>query len=187
MWENLHRRPTRIKKDNTASYPANLEEIYFKKETKKSTCFPYLAAVCFLPQKGSAHTLPLHSGSFLYQTRWPFWSKWRNTFFPPDHGCSGWECKGYWAGILLTPLWTKARCVPPDMRLHFLHSWIGENTGKSLTHPGRLICFVSLGENLDLCSLWGGKKRIHIILEIFTRTNPGMAVRYHPQSKMFHL
>lgn len=149
MWEIPHKSPKRIKKDNIVSYPAtparNMQE--------KKLQYPYLAAVCFRHQKRSAHTRPLHSSKFLYQRRWPFWSKSRNIFFHPVHGCCGWECKWYWGGILLSPLWTRTRCVPPDTWGRFLHSWSGESTGKSLTHPDGLICFVSHGESSDLCSL----------------------------------
>lgn len=42
MWRNLHKRPKRKKKDNTASYPANLEEIYFKKEKNQHVSLTWL-------------------------------------------------------------------------------------------------------------------------------------------------
>lgn len=138
-----------LKKGHLASYLANVEEICNKKRQMQR--LPYLAAVCFLRQKESAHTRPLHSSKFLYQRRWLFWSECRNIVFHPAHGGCGWECKWYWGAILLNLLWTGTRCVPPDTHRHFLPFWSGGSTGKSLTHPGGQICSVLCGQSSDLC------------------------------------
>lgn len=193
MWEILHKSPKRIKRHNNAGYQPTLKK--YSRNIKHPTWFPYLAAVYFLNQKESAHICALHSSRFLYQRRWPFWSKCRNIIFLPVHGCCGWECKWYWGGILLTPLWTRSqsgldtpfytRIQNLDTPCRFLHSWSGESTGKSLTHPGGLICFVSHGQSSDLCCCVRWKKKKSIILETFTRTNPGMPVHYRSQSKLF--
>lgn len=120
-----------------------------------------MAAECFLHQKGSAHMCPLHSSKFLYQRRWPFWTKCRSIFFLLLHGCCGWKCKWYWDGTLLAPFWTSTHHVHSDTRLLPLPSWSGQSTGESPTHSGGPIYSVSRGENsyfLFLSEVWKKEK-----------------------------